>query len=105
MQFAKWIKREGRGALARVARHTGLAYTTVDAWYRDRIKNRTGRTAQLISDATGGEVTLVELLVPGTPPSPTRVARMRQRRTTTTTRTRSRTRRRATSRKRTRAAA
>jgi hypothetical protein len=102
MTFAKWVKEQGRGALARVARHTGKSYTTILAIYQGKTIPKP-HTAYLISAATGGEVTFVELLAPGAAPRvnsprprPRRrraaVTRARTRRRTRTTRTRAGTR-------------
>lgn len=61
MRLEDWVNREGRGAISRLVRATGFAYTTVFRAYRGRT-NLNGHTAAAISEATGGEVTVNELL-------------------------------------------
>ncbi len=63
MQLSHWIKREGRGAITRICRESGVAYSTIYTAYRGQ---RIGRyaTAKAISDATGGEVTVEDLCTP-----------------------------------------
>lgn len=62
MRLDQWIKREGHGAKARLALATGLKFNTI--LYLAQGKHvPSGRTALLIESATGGEVTVRELLV------------------------------------------
>lgn len=63
MQLSQWVKREGRGAITRICRESGVAYSTIYTAYRGQ---RIGRyaTARAISDATGGEVTVDDLCAP-----------------------------------------
>ena len=63
MKLCQWVEREGVGSLSRLARETGLAYTTV---FEASHGTRTVRyeTAKLISRATGGEVSVEDLLEP-----------------------------------------
>ncbi len=67
MTFAEWVAAQGRGAMRRVSRDTGLDYTTV--WKAARVPGRRLRypTARLISKATGGVVS-VEVLCEGVIP-------------------------------------
>lgn len=60
MKLKKWLEREGSGALSRVSRDTGLAYTTVFDVAHGRRSARYA-TAKLISAATGGEVSIAEI--------------------------------------------
>jgi hypothetical protein len=55
----EWVKRKGRGELSRLMRATGLAYTTILDARREGVVGID--TAQRISDATDGAVTVDEL--------------------------------------------
>ena len=61
MQLAEYVAREGRGTLAKLQRATGLAYTTV---FRALKRPPTYETAQKLSLATGGSVSIDELCTP-----------------------------------------
>jgi len=63
MRLHDWIEREGPGALSRLMRATGLAYSTVTYIARGR-KCPRYETAKRISEATGGEVSIPELCDP-----------------------------------------
>lgn len=60
MDLATWVKQRGKGALTELQNKSGLAYTTI----LSAVKRGPGRveTAQKISDATDGEVSLGELM-------------------------------------------
>src|SRR5262252_1190851 len=60
MQLAKWIKDQGRGARADLARDTGPAYNTVHEIYAGKRRANPG-SAMAINRATGGAVTLEDL--------------------------------------------
>jgi len=94
MQLHKWIKTQGRGALADLSRETGLAYQTVHAIYA-RKRPAHPKSALAISKATGGLVTFEELTL-------AKINRPKRRRVRARTRA---TRARVTRRTRTKAAA
>lgn len=62
MRLRAWLRREGK-SIAWLARVTGLSYPTVFARVHEKHEAE-ARTAQRISAATGGEVTLEDLLCP-----------------------------------------
>ena len=67
MTLHDWVENQGRGELSRLARETGLAYTTVFGAAQGRRLKSYAR-AKLLSDATGGAVTIAELCEePGAP--------------------------------------
>ncbi len=61
MTLAEYFRKKGRGAKSRLARETGLAYSTIHWIERGRSEPKR-KTAKLISAATGGEVTVAEIL-------------------------------------------
>lgn len=61
MDLSAYFAGAGKGAKTRVARDTGLAYSTIHAIERGRWRPRV-ETAEKISGATGGAVTVHELL-------------------------------------------
>lgn len=60
MRLDEWVRRQGVGELTRLKNKTGLAYTTVHAIYRGA-QTPTFASAQALSEATGGVVTIAEL--------------------------------------------
>lgn len=60
MRLRAWVKMEGEGAMARLACVTGLSYQTIHALARDKHPAKPA-SARLISAATGGAVSFVEL--------------------------------------------
>jgi hypothetical protein len=68
MLLQEWIERQGRGAITRLARLSGLNYTTVYyPAYGAPVK--TYDAAKRISAATGGAVSIQELCEPGVAPT------------------------------------
>lgn len=66
MTLKEWVAKQGRGALTRIQESTGLAYSTVlHAVGGNPIEYA---TAKKISAATGGEVTVADLLEPAAEP-------------------------------------
>lgn len=63
MYLSEYVTREGRGALSRIQRETGLAYTTVFRAARGRAIKKY-EVARRISAATGGAVSVEELCAP-----------------------------------------
>lgn len=63
MRLRLWVRREGKGAMRRLALATGLSYQTVWELARDKRRAKPD-TAALISAATGGEVSSDELTRP-----------------------------------------
>lgn len=65
MRLRTWVKRQGRGAITRLAEATGLTYQTVWNHVHEKCANGAERpTAKLISAATGGAVSIDELEEP-----------------------------------------
>ena len=62
MFLSDWVSREGRGAITKLMRDTGLAYSTVHAIVAGDAIARRG-TAKLIHEATGGQVSEEDLLL------------------------------------------
>lgn len=60
MNLRTWVEQEGKGALSRLQRATGLAYTTVLRVHEGRGGN--SRTLLKIQEATGGKVTVAEMM-------------------------------------------
>jgi hypothetical protein len=60
MRFRTWVAQQGRGELSRIARVTGLAYSTVYAIYKGTAVPGYG-TAKKLSRATQHTVTIDEL--------------------------------------------
>lgn len=60
MTLTEWVEAEGHGALSKLQRDTGLAYTTVFHAAKEGVK--TIDVARKIVAATGGRVTLEELI-------------------------------------------
>lgn len=60
MRLSEWVTTRGKGELARLTRVTGLSYPTVHGLANGRHRARYA-TAKLISAATGGAVSIVEL--------------------------------------------
>lgn len=64
MKLSQWIKQQGAGAKAKLARATGLQFNTI--LYLVQGKHvPSPSTAIAISRATGGAVSILELLGPG----------------------------------------
>lgn len=61
--MSEWVAREGSGAISRLSRETGLAYTTVFEAAHGRRAVRY-ETAKRISEATDGVVTIEEICEP-----------------------------------------
>lgn len=59
--LARWVRNNGKGATARIARHAGLSWPSVADVVKGRATPRV-ETARLISAATGGAVTVAEIL-------------------------------------------
>jgi hypothetical protein len=57
----EYIDAQGRGAKRRLQRRTGLAYSTIH-WIAERKWVPRLATARLLSEATGGTVTVGELM-------------------------------------------
>jgi hypothetical protein len=74
MRLAEWIDSQPYGEMARLARVTGLVFGTIQ-YLREGRHIPSYPTARLISDATGGAVTLDDLF--GVPPKPAKRARKR----------------------------
>lgn len=62
MTFAEWLKGKPRGTLAEVSRDIRVLYPTLHAISQGRPTR--GRLAKLISEYTGGVVTIEELVCP-----------------------------------------
>jgi hypothetical protein len=60
MTLQEWVKGQSRGALSRLSRETGLAYTTVFGIARGKQRARY-ESAKLISAATEGAVSISEM--------------------------------------------
>jgi hypothetical protein len=60
MRLRTWVKRAGKGEIARIAHVTGASYRTVHELARDKRK-ASYATAKLVSAATGGAVSITEL--------------------------------------------
>jgi hypothetical protein len=60
MRLTAWVKRQGDGELSRIARVTGLAYSTVHKIFSGRAVPRY-ETALKISEATDGSVKIDDL--------------------------------------------
>jgi hypothetical protein len=67
MLLADYVKREGNGAITRLQRKTRLAYTTVFRALHHAVGYR---SAKKLSEATGGEVSILELCEPNAPVRP-----------------------------------
>ena len=61
MTLVEYLRSGGRGAKARLAESTGLAYSTIHWIETGRTRPKVA-TAQRIEQATGGAVTAAELL-------------------------------------------
>lgn len=61
MDFREYVSREGRGVLKRIERESGCGYSTLLRLSQGRHLD-SASLAKRISDATGGEVTEIELL-------------------------------------------
>lgn len=61
MTFAEYLRRAGRGAQRRVAERSGVSVNTVGKIARGRAAQRLD-VARALSRATGGAVSVVELL-------------------------------------------
>ena len=63
MTLNEWVKREGAGAISRLTRESGLAYTTVfDAVHELRAIRYS--TAKRLSSCTSGDVSAEEICDP-----------------------------------------
>lgn len=60
MDLKTWVMLAGKGAMSRLARESGIAWSTVHAACHGRPVHNY-RVARALSDATGGAVTLEEL--------------------------------------------
>lgn len=60
MRLKEWVRRQGTGAISRLQRETGLAYSTIFRAAHDRKPVRFA-TAKLLSEATNGAVSVEEL--------------------------------------------
>lgn len=67
MRLADWCAARGRGEVKRLSAVTGLSYTTLWRGLRRPVQ---GKTAEKISAATGGEVTIAELVTESAAPPP-----------------------------------
>lgn len=63
MTLNEWLDREGRGAMAWLARETGLTYMTIHNLMAGRAR-ASSRSAIAIWQATKEEVDLLSLLIP-----------------------------------------
>lgn len=63
MRLSDWVEQNGRGALMRLSERSGVCYPTVHAIYSGTQTPKYD-TAEKLSDATGGEVTIAELCKP-----------------------------------------
>lgn len=68
MRLRAWIKRQGKGAISQLAAASGVSYTTVHAVARDKQRVKHVEIAEKISAATGGAVSVLELIAE--PPAP-----------------------------------
>lgn len=59
--LARWVREQGDGARARLARRAGVQWQTVDAIVAGRVTPRV-ETARRLSDATDGAVSVAEIL-------------------------------------------
>lgn len=66
MRLSTWVKAKGYGEISRLARETGLSYQAVHRLVSDPNRRATGKSAALLSKATGGEVTIEELVTSAT---------------------------------------
>lgn len=72
MTLAEWIAAEdakssrGAGEMSRLSRETGIAYSTIHRWVRmkDPDVDVSIKAARLLSQATGGVVSIAELRLP-----------------------------------------
>lgn len=65
MTFAEWLRDKPRGTLRKIELATTVHYVTLHAAKKGRAMQ--GRTAQLVSDYTGGDVSVAELVCPTKP--------------------------------------
>jgi len=63
MRLADWVGQNGRGALMRLSERSGICYPTVHAIYSGTQTPKYD-TAEKLSAATNGEVTIAELCKP-----------------------------------------
>lgn len=61
MRLRTWVRREGHGAIRKLADRTGLAYQSVLAIVHGRVLEPKRSTAKLLSAATGGAVSVDEV--------------------------------------------
>jgi len=78
MRLATWWALRGRGGLAWLVEESGISYNTLHAIARG-VRRPTADTAAAIQAATGGAVTITELLFP-TEPEGSEPARANKRR-------------------------
>ena len=62
MGFGEWVGSQDRGVLKRLERETGVGYTTLGCIKNGRPASR--RVAALLSKATGGACSVLELMCP-----------------------------------------
>jgi hypothetical protein len=62
MGFPEWVRSQPYGVLKRLERELGIGYTTINRVMRG--VPCSGRVAKLLSDATGGLVTVEALVCP-----------------------------------------
>ena len=67
MVLSEWIRQRGHGAIADIARRSGLNYSTVWPLCARGERPKTYSTAKAISVATDGAVSIAELFEPGIP--------------------------------------
>ncbi len=60
MTLVEWVARQGRGAIAKLSKDTGLSYPTVLELSKGRGRAKY-ETAKKISEATAGEVSIESL--------------------------------------------
>lgn len=78
MRLDTWVKKQGRGAKALLARKTGLGFNTILYLVQGK-RIASSPTALLIERATAGEVTVRELITPRPKRKPTTKRRRRVR--------------------------
>lgn len=75
MRLSEYLRRQGKGAKSKLARDSGLAYSTLHWLERGEIKNPRAATIRAIERATDGAVTMADLLGLDEPEDPPFVLR------------------------------
>lgn len=69
MQLSHWVEKQGRGAISRIWRESGVSCSTIYEALRGAPISRYP-VAKAISDATGGAVSIDELFAPANATEP-----------------------------------